>query len=359
MRNRLFIFLILLLLFITPVKSNNIKNLFIIYMASDNDLYAHALGDILEIENSLIKNCKVLILLDGGNETKIIEIDNETKKILKTYDNLNTGDPEVLANFILFSLNLYNPKYFILTLWGHGDGRNFKGIEGKGVCFDENSLDYLTIKEIKESLKKVYEKKERIIDIIIFDACFMQTVEVSYELKDYVEYIIASQAYVPLDGFPYDDILNKISNENLSILDIGKEITKSYFNSYNNGSQGTEDVSISLLNAKKSLEILILTKEFVTNNKKIDNIKNLRENHLIPLNQKYVDYYSLFSELLDKEKAKLLDDIMKEYVILNLNSFSDNLNGFSIYFPPYYFPINLTFFTESGWENFLWREFIF
>jgi len=359
MKNKLFIFLIFLLLFITPVKSNNIKNLFIIYMAADNDLYAHALGDILEIENSLILNTKVLILLDGENETKIVEIEDGKEKILKKYDNLNTGDPETLTEFILFSLNFCNPENIILTLWGHGDGRNFKGTDGKGVCFDESSTDYLTVKEIKESLKTIYDKKKRSIDIIIFDACFMQTVEVSYELKDYVKYIIASQAYVPLDGFPYDDILNKISSENLSILEIGKEITKSYFDSYNNGSQGFEKVSISLLNTSKSLDVLNLTKDFVINDKKIDNIKNLREKFLIPLNQKYVDYYSLFSNLLDKENMKLLDKIVNEYVILNLNSFDETLNGFSIYFPPYYFPINLTFFTESGWENFLWREFTF
>ena len=328
-------------------------------MAADNDLYAHALGDILEIENSLILNTKVLILLDGENETKIVEIEDGKEKILKKFDNLNTGDPETLTEFILFSLNFCNPENIILTLWGHGDGRNFKGTDGKGVCFDESSTDYLTVKEIKESLKTIYDKKKRSIDIIIFDACFMQTVEVSYELKDYVKYIIASQAYVPLDGFPYDDILNKISSENLSILEIGKEITKSYFDSYNNGSQGFEKVSISLLNTSKSLDVLNLTKDFVINDKKIDNIKNLREKFLIPLNQKYVDYYSLFSNLLDKENMKLLDKIVNEYVILNLNSFDETLNGFSIYFPPYYFPINLTFFTESGWENFLWREFTF
>lgn len=359
MKNKLFIFLIFLLLFITPVKSNNIKNLFILYMAGDNDLYVHALGDILEIENSLILNTKVLILLDGENGTKIVEIENGAKKILKKYDNLNTGDPEVLTDFILFSLKFCNPENIILALWGHGDGRNFKGTDGKGVCFDESSTDYLTIKEIKESLKTIYDKKKRSIDIIIFDACFMQTVEVSYELKDYVNYIIASQVYVPLDGFPYDDILNKLSSENLSILEIGKEITKSYFDSYNNGSQGFEKISISILNTSKSLDILNLTKDFVINNKKINNIKNLRKNYLIPLNQKYVDYYSLFSNILDDDSSKWLDKIVNEYVILNLNSFDETLNGFSIYFPPYYFPINLTFFTESGWENFLWREFTF
>jgi len=359
MRNKLFIFLIFLLLFITPVKSNNVKNLFIIYMAADNDLYAHALGDILEIKNSSFSNTKVLILLDGENETKIFEIDNKIETELKIYNNLNTGDPQVLTDFILFSLNRYNPENIILTLWGHGDGRNFKGSDGKGVCYDETTTDYLTIKEIKESLKNIYNKKNRKIDIIIFDACFMQTVEVSYELKDYVDYIIASQAYVPLDGFPYDDILNNISLEKISIIDIGKEITKSYFNSYNNGSQGEEKVSISLLKAIKSVDILNLTKEFITKNNKIDNIKNLREKCLIPLNLKYVDYYSLFSYLLDEENLKILDKLSSEYVILNLKTFDENLNGFSIYFPPYYFPINLTFFTESGWETFLWREFTY
>jgi len=52
-------------------------------MASDNDLYIHALGDILEIQNSSFENSKVLILLDGKNETKTIEIDNSTQVELK------------------------------------------------------------------------------------------------------------------------------------------------------------------------------------------------------------------------------------------------------------------------------------
>jgi len=359
MKNKLSLFFILLLLFITPVKSNSTKNLFIIYMASDNDLYIHALGDILEIQNSSFENSKVLILLDGENETKIIEIDNSTQVELKKFDNLNTGDPEVLTDFILFSLSRYKPENIILGLWGHGDGRNFKGSDGKGVCFDETSIDYLTIKEIKESLRNVFNKKNRKIDIVFFDACFMQTVEVSYELREYVDYVIASQAYVPLDGFPYDVILKNISPEKLSILETGKEIVKSYFDSYNNGSQGIEEVSISFLNTSKSLDILKITKDFITKNEKFNNIINLRENCLVPLNQKYVDYYSLFSILFNEEDKILLDKIVSEYVILNLSSFKENLNGFSIYFPPYYFPINLTFFTESGWENFLWKEFTY
>jgi len=126
-------------------------------------------------------------------------------------------------------------------------------------------------------------------------------------------------------------------------LETGKEIVKSYFDSYNNGSQGIEEVSISFLNTSKSLDILKITKDFITKNERFNNIINLRENCLVPLNQKYVDYYSLFSILFNEEDKILLDKIVSEYVILNLSSFKENLNGFSIYFPPYYFPINLTF----------------
>lgn len=359
MKNKLFLLLIFLLLFTSPVKSNNVKNLFLIYMAGDNDLYPHALGDILEVENSIKINTKVLILLDGNNETNILEIDGNNRINLKRNGNLDTGDPDILTNFILFSLNRYNPKNIILTLWGHGDGRNFKGIDAKGVCFDETTSDYLTIKEIKESLKTVYNSKKRKVDILIFDACFMQTIEISYELKDYTDYIIASQTYVPLDGFPYDDIFNKISKSNFSILDIGKEIVKAYFESYNNGSQGDEKVSISMVQTSKSTEISNLTKSFVQKKEGFDNVLSLRNNYLIPLNEKYVDYYGFFSNLLDKESLNLLNNIMSKYVILNLNSFNENLYGFSIYFPPYYLPINLSFFSESYWESFLWRQFTY
>lgn len=356
MKSRIFILFLILLLFVTPVKKEETKNLLLLYVAADNDLYPNAIDDLNEIKSQININSKVLILFDGLYDTKILEIDQNGEKIIKTYENLNSGDPSLLLNFLNLGLSKYYAENIILVLWGHGDGRNFKGGGFKGVCFDENYSDYLTIKEIKDILQKISKDLKRKIDILIFDACFMQTIEVSFELKDYVRYIIASQTYVPLDGFPYDDIFLRLSNldgEKLTPELIGKEIVEAYFNSYQGGSQGKEEVQISMINSEVSEKILqIVKKELDSLNLKKDETLSLRKNYLIPLNDKYIDFFGFFENYF-----KDLDSIKEELVLINKNSFDKEFNGVSFYFPPYYLPINLDFFKESGFEKILWLFF--
>ncbi len=48
-------------------------------------------------------------------------------------------------------------------------------------------------------------------DIIAFDACVMQILEVAYEIKDTASIMVASQEIVYVDGYPYDDILGTLA----------------------------------------------------------------------------------------------------------------------------------------------------
>jgi hypothetical protein len=183
----------------------------------------------------------------------------------------------------------------------------------------------------------------------------MQTIEISYELKDYVKYIIASQTYVPLDGLPYDDIFSRLSNlneKNLTPLFIGKEIVDAYFYSYQGGSQGKEEVQISLINTETTTKVLEVIKDILKNFNIDDRILKVRENYLIPLNDKYVDFFGFFENYITE-----LDSIKDDLVLINKNSFKESFNGISFYFPPYYLPINLDFFKESGFERILWLLF--
>lgn len=355
MKNKFFLLFLILLLFITPIKKSSVINLFLIYIAGDNDLYQNALDDISELKRGIKKNIKVIALFDGLYDTKLVEIFENKENIIKTYKNLNSGDPEVLYSLINFGLSKYNPDNLILVLWGHGDGRNFKGGTFKGVCFDENSNDYLTIQEIKEVLEKIYKNYNRKTDILMFDACFMQSIEVSYELKDFVDYIIGSQVYVPLDGFPYDDIFSNLSNLNMVDLRpqiIAHEIVSSYFNSYNSGSQGKEEIQISVIYTKESENILKFLKERIYELKNKDSLLEVRKKHLIPLNNKYVDFFEFFRNYYPN-----ILNYQNELILVNKNSFKDPLSGVSFYFPEYYLPINLSFFRESGFENVLWFLF--
>lgn len=355
MKSKFFLLFLILLIFITPIKKNETKNLFLIYIAGDNDLYQNALDDLNELKIGEKTNLKVLVLFDGIYDTKLMEIDENREIILKTYENLNSGDPEVLYSLLNFGFSKFYADNIILVLWGHGDGRNFKGGTFKGVCFDENSSDHLTIQEIKTVLEKINKNYRRNIDILMFDACFMQSIEVSYELKNFVDYIIGSQAYVPLDGFPYDNILNtlsKLNERDLKPQIISYKIAESYFDSYNSGSQGKEKVQISVINTKETEKILNFLKENINELKNKDSLLNIRKNYLIPLNNKYVDFFEFFKNYFPE-----ILNYKNELILADKSSFKFNLSGLSFYFPEYYLPINLSFFKESGFETILWSLF--
>jgi hypothetical protein len=48
------------------------------------------------------------------------------------------------------------------------------------------------------------------LDFIIFDACFMGSVEVCYELKDKAEYIVASPTEILSPGFVYSSMMQHL-----------------------------------------------------------------------------------------------------------------------------------------------------
>ena len=55
---------------------------------------------------------------------------------------------------------------------------------------------------------------DHLFDYILFDACFMGSVEVLYALRDKADYIISSPAEVISDGFPYAQIMEPLCREN-------------------------------------------------------------------------------------------------------------------------------------------------
>ena len=64
-------------------------------------------------------------------------------------------------------------------------------------------------------------------DFILFDACFMLSVEVGYELRDYADYILGSPTETPGTGAPYDKILPHMFAEDAAI-----PMAQAYFKAY-------------------------------------------------------------------------------------------------------------------------------
>ena len=60
-------------------------------------------------------------------------------------------------------------------------------------------------------------------DFILFDACFMASIEVFYELRNTTDYIIASPTEVLATGFPYKDILTDMLSATVNYKKIAQK----------------------------------------------------------------------------------------------------------------------------------------
>ena len=100
----------------------------------------------------------------------------------------------------------------------------------------------------------------------MFDACFMQSIEVAYELRKYADYVIASPTETPGPGAPYDAIMPYLAQVGASAAMAG-----AYFEAYNalyNGSTPTNDnwtggVSICVLRTNGLESLAALTAQLM------------------------------------------------------------------------------------------------
>ncbi len=86
---------------------------------------------------------------------------------------------------------------------------------------------YFNIEEFKESL----EVADTHFDYIIFDQCFMSSIEALYTLRNLCDYIVASPCEIVGDGFPYDTVLPKLFSKSGLEFDL-KGVCQSYLDYY-------------------------------------------------------------------------------------------------------------------------------
>jgi len=195
---------------ISPVVSASpTKWTFMVYMDADNNLDPASVDDISEMQAvGSTSDVNIVVLFDrydeicGFNGSAILYIHKGYNETIwggwtEEYE-LNMGDPNILSWFISFVSENYPAENYALILWDHGSN-------WEGVCWDWTNEDYLTVKELYQALANSPVQ----INLLGFDACLMASIEVSYELAltNKVNVMVASEDYVPWDGYPYDAIL--------------------------------------------------------------------------------------------------------------------------------------------------------
>ena len=343
------VFILFISLFSCNYKSEITTRTLMIYM-NGSDLESEnkiASEDLQELMSAKIPKGMTILVETGGtkkwhnkniseNHNQIFEIKNGKLNLLKTMPKQSMGDSRTLSSFIDFSLNYKNSKENILVLWNHGGG----AIVGFGK--DENfKSDTLLLDELKKGFKTAYEKTKKKLDLVVFDACLMSSLETTNSIKDYSKYMVASEELVLGYGFDYKKIVGNFNNSNME--NIGKVFVDTYYNESKNKKKDNI-VTMSFLDLGKVRKLYNNFNEKLKENDISKNTSNLNNKMLNSITfggrtkeegfSNMVDLSSLAKNIFNKSDNKELAENINDVVLYNKNGYiNKDACGLSVYFP--------------------------
>ena len=110
------------------------------------------------------------------------------------------GSPQTLVDFIDWARANYPARHYALFLWDHGWGW-WPG----NTMEDDTSNDYLDMDELRGALETVHG-----VDMVGWDTCLSQTIEVEAELRGFADAMAGSQDSIGYSGFSYQNILSAL-----------------------------------------------------------------------------------------------------------------------------------------------------
>ena len=244
------------------LEENGTRTIMIYLIGSDlESIQGAATRDIEEMIGSEFNEDNMnLLLYVGGtkkwytdefdeNENAIFEIKKGkiTKKESFKKELMTNGKP--LKEFINYVYSNYKTDLYDLILWDHGGGPIY------GYGNDENSLSSasMSLETLGDALEGTKLIKERKLDFIGFDACLMGSIEVAYKLKDYANYLIASEELEPGAGWNYE-FLGEITKE-LKTQELGSLIINKFFAYYRNIGF-TSNLTLSMIDLSKVEKVI-------------------------------------------------------------------------------------------------------
>ncbi|SED05039.1 hypothetical protein SAMN04489761_4105 [Tenacibaculum sp. MAR_2009_124] len=240
----------------------------------------------------------------------------------------NTGDYRTLRSFIKWGNSRCPEESNYLILWGHGYG-------WEGCAHDYSQNDLLELDELKKALEI---RSNKGFELVGFDMCQMATIEVSYAVRNFTDFMIASQNIEPPEGWDY----NSLFKQHDSPLNFSKQILDGYLDQCRLKKIKDFTLSIAhLKNINKFMDLfnnwclMVLTNEMLRNY-----FIKLRAELIDFKYHNYVDLKYFIQKMSNKENdsfriasmdlVSFLDGVLLKTISGNVYK---HATGLSIYFP--------------------------
>lgn len=252
---------------------------FMVYIAGDNNLSSAGVEDLREMrEVGSTADVNVLVQFDNAETegTRRFRVLKGGNDLVQTLGETDSGDPNVLLDFVKWAQAGYPAERYALILWNHGGGweplaidtiaqevrsPGYSDREGaeraastlrraffrptleailrldspqeRAICSDDGSGHALDTIELGKVLDKAVAVLGQKLDLLGMDACLMSNLEVAYQAQPYVNYVVASEESEPNEGWPYELILAElVAAPDMPTAELARAIVAAYIQSY-------------------------------------------------------------------------------------------------------------------------------
>lgn len=237
-----------------------------VFLNADNDLETFGIQDVNEME-SVPDSDRVTVAVQmdriagydtsngnwsGARRFKIQhddDLNTITSPVLEELGEVDMGRPETLRDFIAWAKDRYPAQHYMLVLWNHGSGWRARTLTAtttptaRAISYDDTSGTRINITELPGAVAMSPS-----LDIIAYDACLMQMLEIAYELRNSCSYLVGSEGDTPSAGYAYDTWLNPLAADPaMSPRDLGITMARETLTYYGQES----DISHSVLDTSK------------------------------------------------------------------------------------------------------------
>jgi hypothetical protein len=219
------------------------------YSAADNNLEKALVGDIDEMElgHQGSRNVNVLVQLDKESEPgrwryriEPDSTDGEITSPLLEYTDVepDSGDWRELSEFGRWGVTCYPAENYVMIVSGHGGGWTSTddaalpiedrashmraGRQGESlrmIAPDDSNYSEIYVDQLVQALGEIRGATRRATDpdylnrLVMYgsDACLMGTIEVAYDLRNAVTYVVGSEETEPNDGWPYNVLIRELT----------------------------------------------------------------------------------------------------------------------------------------------------
>jgi hypothetical protein len=287
----------------------------VVYIQANNNLGPYAEYNVQDMIKGIAADTSavnILVQWEKPNATTTLRY-KVTKKGLVNLGSLNYAMGEYPTQGIINCTQWvkadYPAKHYLFILWNHGSG--YEDVKSRtmlrGILYDDLYGTFLANSDLTTVLTQMNTILGQPLDILGMDACLMNMVEVVYQVRGMVNYVVGSEQTEPGDGWAYAGFINALTANptKFDAKKLSQTIVKAIGSYYQKESDFTASaLDMSYLDSLKTNIDTVVTKVNACKQYNATQIKNAviaaRRNSLVFYVDDYIDLYTFYQKLLQQ-----------------------------------------------------------